>query len=396
MKEGGGGLKPARPMQKKQNWKNSYLRLVQGKKKGPFVPIALFFLLLASYVYGLLILLRNALYRARILPRLGLEVPVISVGNITIGGTGKTPLVRLVADMIKKKGKEPAILIRGYKGSFQGDVGVVSDGHSILMEPEAAGEEALMLATQLPGVPVIIGTSRYKTGLYAVNELGVDAIILDDGFQHRHLKRNLDIVAIDATNPFGYGYLFPRGLLREPRMSLRRGDIIVLTKADYLPLRRREKLLKRLDRLVGKNGQVIQARHRPVWLRDFTGEKERGLGLNKKKVIAFSGIGDPASFERTLEEMGAELVLRLRFPDHHRYTQEELLEIFSMAFMRGAEMIITTEKDIVGLPENLKELIAGQEMGLWVLGIEIEISTAREILEEKVNQIFPEERSIDE
>lgn len=383
-------------MQKKQNWKNNYLRLLQGKKKGPLVPIALFFLLLASYFYGIVILLRNILYRIRFLPRRKLKIPVISIGNITIGGTGKTPLVRLVADLIRKKGLVPAILIRGYKGSFKGEYAVVADGHSILMDSEQAGEEALMLATQLPGVPVIIGASRYAAGQYAVEELGVDAVILDDGFQHRNLERDLDIIAIDATNPFGYGYIFPRGLLREPRWSLRRGDIVILTKADYLPLKRRERILEKLKRLLGKKGKIIQARHRPMWLRDFTGEKERGLTLNKKKVIAFSGIGDPASFERTLESMGAELVLRLRFPDHHRYTQEELLEIFSMAFMRGAEMIITTEKDIVGLPDELKDLIAGQEMGLWVLGIEAEISEGKEILEETINQIFTEERSTDE
>jgi len=383
-------------MQKKQNWKNNYLRLVQGKKKGPFVPILLFFLRLASFFYGLVILFRNFLYRLRILPRRRLNIPVISIGNITIGGTGKTPLVRMVADIIKKKNLVPAILIRGYKGSFKGEFAVVSDGYSILMDSEQAGEEALMLATQLPEVPVIIGASRYAAGQYAVEELGVDAVILDDGFQHRTLERDLDIVAIDATNPFGSGYIFPRGLLREPRWSLRRGDLVILTKADYLPLKRRERVLEKLQQLLGKKGKIIQARHRPVWLRDFTGVKERGLGLNKKKVIAFSGIGDPASFERTLEGMGAELVLRLRFPDHHRYTQEELLEIFSMAFMRGAGMIITTEKDIVGLPDELKELIAGQAMGLWVLGIEVEVSEGREILEEKINQIFPEERETDE
>lgn len=383
-------------MQKKQNWKNNYIRLIQGKKKSPFVPIALFFLLLASYFYGFIILLRNVLFRLKVLPRRNLGVPVISIGNITIGGTGKTPLVRLVANILQKKGLVPAILIRGYKGSFSGEVGVVSDGGTIQLSSEQAGEEALMLATQLPGVPVIIGQNRYQTGRYAEEKLGADVIILDDGFQHRNLERDLDIVAIDATNPFGYGHLFPRGFLREPRWSLRRGDILVLTKADYLPLRRRERLLERLNRLMGKKGEIIQARHKPMWLRDFTGEKERGLALNKKKVIAFSGIGDPGSFEKTLEDMGAELVLRLRFPDHHRYSQEEMLEIFSMAFMRGAEMIITTEKDIVGLPDELKDLVAGQEMGLWVLGIEIELSSGMDILEEKINQILPEERITDE
>ena len=254
----------------------------------------------------------------------------------------------------------------------------------------------MMLATQLPTVPVVIGQDFWQAGQYAVDELGAEVILLDDGFQQRSLIRNLDLVALDATCPFGHGYLSPRGLLKEPARALRRSDVIVLTKSDYLPQKRRERLLQRLKRLIGQKADIIQASHQPVWLRDFTGNKEKNLSLKKKKVIAFSAIADPGSFEKTLKDLGADLVLRLRFPERHRYNQEELLEIFSMAFLRGAEMIITTEKDVVGLPQELKELIAGQEMGLWVLGIEIEINAGQEKIEEKLDNIIPEEGVPDE
>lgn len=370
--------------------------MIRGKKRGPLISIFLFILLIISFFNWLFIMFRNGLYRLRLLPRRRLEVPVISIGNITGGGTGKTPLVRLLARKVQDRGYTPTILSHSRRGSFQGGVGVVSDGHSLLMNAEEAGEETMMLATQLPTVPVVIGQDFWQAGQYAVDELGAEVILLDDGFQQRSLIRNLDLVALDATCPFGHGYLSPRGLLKEPARALRRSDVIVLTKSDYLPQKRRERLLQRLKRLIGQKADIIQASHQPVWLRDFTGNKEKNLSLRKKKVIAFSAIADPGSFEKTLKDLGADLVLRLRFPERHRYNQEELLEIFSMAFLRGAEMIITTEKDVVGLPQELKELIAGQEMGLWVLGIEIEINAGQEKIEEKLDNIIPEEGVPDE
>ncbi len=360
---------------------SNYLRLIQGKEQGVWVPVALVVLNVLSLIYRFIICLRTIFYRLGIPPRKKLPVKVISVGNITVGGTGKTPLVRYLAQFYISRGKNPAILLRGYKSEFSGDVGVVSNGKEILMDPDEAGEEAVMLARQLPEVPVLIGGDRYRTGMYAIEELDVDIVILDDGFQFLRLRRDLDLVAIDAVTPFGYDYLLPRGLLREPVRALRRADVIIITKVEHLPQKPLEKLRQRLI-AIAPDALIVEAKHRPVFLRDFTGREEKELELNKDRVLAFSGIADPQSFESSLQNMGADIVLRLRFPDHHHYSEEEILHIFSEAFTRQAELIITTEKDVMGLPPHLQELIAGQKMTLWVLGIEVEISSGEERFED--------------
>ncbi len=337
----------------------------------------LWLLYLASWPYRIFVLIKALFYRWGILRSDSLEVPVISVGNITVGGTGKTPLVCYLAQFYQKQGLKPAILLRGYKGKFAGSVGLVSDGKEIFMDTPEAGDEAVMMAHQLSGVPILVGADRFATGCYAQEKLGVDLIILDDGFQNFKLARDLDLVTIDSLNPFGYGHLLPRGLMREPKSALKRAHALILTHVDQIPQ-------VPLDKLKAKMADdfpaipIIESGYEPIFLRDVAGSEEKKLDLNKKKIVAFSGIGNPRSFEEKLMSLGGDVIYRLRFSDHHKYTEEEILQVFSAAFAKDADMIITTEKDAISLPAHLRELIAGQKMALWVLGIEVSIASGED------------------
>lgn len=358
-----------------------FFQILEGRKKGLWPQILLFLLHILSLPYGFVVISRRFLYSLGILPRKRAEVPVISVGNITVGGTGKTPLVRYLTQFYREQGFSPAILLRGYGGAFQGEAGLVTDGHTLHMEAKQAGEEAVMMAWQMPGVPILIGKKRIACAHMAAEKLDIDLLILDDGFQHLQIRRQLDLVAVDATNPFGYGYLLPRGLLREPLRTLKSAQILVLTKVDQVPARRLQRIKDNLKQKA-PGSLLVEAGYRAVFLRDLPGEKTLPLDLHRERILAFSGIGNPRSFEETIKGLGGEITARLRFPDHHSYTEEEILHIFSLAFQRRVDLIITTEKDAIGLPLYLRELIAGQEMTLWVLGIEIEVLDKEERLHE--------------
>lgn len=315
-----------------------YYQVISPDRKYYHVPMYLF-LKSVSLFYGLVQRVRVWCYRNRVLPTRRLEVPVISVGNLTLGGTGKTPTVVFIAELLKANGYRPAVLSRGYGGESTLGLNVVSDGSQVLLPPEEAGDEPVMMARRLSGIPVLTGKSRYTTGRFAIDHLGADILILDDGFQHLPLHRDLNILLCDHQSPFGNGCIFPAGELREPLREIERADVICFT-------RYRE----------GNGFQAPNPRQVPIvttvlqpdsLVNPQSGEK-RGLDyLKGRKVAVFCGIGNPLDFKHSIEALGAEVVAYSPFPDHYAYRPEDLKEIESRAREAGAELLVTTEKDAV-------------------------------------------------
>ena len=294
-------------------------------------------------------------------------VPVISIGNITAGGTGKTPCIMVLARMLQEKGRHPAVLTRGYKGELEHHGGIVSDREKILISQRKAGDEPYMMAVKLPGVPVIAGKDRTVSAA-AAKALGADVLLLDDGFQYWKLCRDLDVVLIDSTNPFGGGYVLPRGLLREPLDSLSRAGLFLLTKASQTTARERAAICAELSRYA-PGVMVIETDHVPLSpvLLDEWPKSGRG-SMPEGAVFLLCGIGNPQSFERTAAEAGLTVAGSLAFPDHHRFSEEDLMRASRKAEAAGARALVVTEKDAVKIKENLD--IEGKGiLPVWVLGV---------------------------
>ncbi|MFZ4441135.1 MAG: tetraacyldisaccharide 4'-kinase [Syntrophales bacterium] len=315
-----------------------------------------------SLPYGGVVAVRNRLYDGGLLKQEKLPCPVISVGNLTVGGTGKTPAVIFMAHLLRDKGYRPAVLSRGYGGRANAPVNVVSDGNQILMRWREAGDEPILIARAAPGIPVLTGSRRLLTGRAAVETFGANVLILDDAFQHRSLFRDIDIVLLDAARPFGNGFLLPRGPLREPPDSLRRADILLRTgdAENEAPLR--EAALMPSFRAIHKpQGLVVGG----------TSRIETAAALQGQKVFAFAGIGFPEAFRRSLTGLGAAVVGFQVFPDHHPYDLSDIEALRRFAEKSGAARIVTTEKDGIRLadfPDFLAEL--------FLLRIAMEITPA--------------------
>jgi tetraacyldisaccharide 4'-kinase len=298
-----------------------------------------------SYPYDWAHQLRLQAYHRRWAPVKQLPCRVISIGNLTLGGTGKTPVVEVVAGLLQQAGIRVCVLSRGYGGSASSGITVVSDGKRCLVPPEVAGDEPVLLAEHLAGLPVIVGKDRYAAGMYAVEHFGVDAIILDDGFQHVQLARDLDILLLDAARPFGNGRLFPRGDLRDRPAAIARADIIVLTRweADTTPSLSASRL--------GRSGlPLFCSQHAPLDLRVLADGQILPLtALTGRRLLAFCGIGTPNHFRLTLQRLGAEIVAFVAFPDHHPYTPSEMEQLVLIAKQHRVDILITTEKDGVRL-----------------------------------------------
>jgi tetraacyldisaccharide 4'-kinase len=293
-----------------------------------------------------------------------LPAKVISIGNLTLGGTGKTPAVISVAQSALKRGCHPIILTRGYRGKAR-DMSFVSRGDGPLLSPIEAGDEAYLMAELLKGVPVVKGANRHKSGLMALDSLksniqngGSKTIfILDDGFQHWKLYRDVDVLLIDGTNPFGNGKLFPEGILREPFNAIERAHIIVITKADMASENSRAAIIQKIKKYNMK-APIFTASHKLTG-RVSLSEENRGLDtLRNKRIYVFSGIANPSYFKSTLKSTGARIVKFRQFRDHHMYKNKDMDEIKSEAL--GLD-IVTTEKDLVKLkdldiPDNLSAL----------------------------------------
>lgn len=295
--------------------------------------------------YRALLGAREWLYRRGVLQSRAVDCPVVSVGNLTVGGTGKTPAVELAVQTLAALGYRPAIVSRGY-GRRSAGVQVVADTASIRLDAEDAGDEPFLLARRLPGIPVVVGGNRHRAAMEALQRFAVNAIVLDDGFQHRTLKKDLEIVMARAQSPWGNGHVLPAGPLREPLGALARADLVVAVGAKH----------------TGEAGEVLAsvARHAPgvpVLLAEhvptecFTAQNVRAAAtrLAGMRLLAFAGIGSPASFERTLAELGASVAEVVAFPDHHGYSREELAALWRRAAAAGADALVTTEKDWVRL-----------------------------------------------
>jgi len=311
-----------------------------------------------SKVYYLLVRGRIRMYKIGIFRKSTLGCSVISVGNITVGGTGKTPVVEMMARALKDGGRRVVVLSRGYKSReskvkrfFRRKFGytpkVVSDGDKVLLDSLEAGDEPYMLARNLKDIPVLVDRDRVKAGAYAIRRFGADTLLLDDGFQYIKLRRKYDLVLIDCTNPFGNGRLLPRGLLREPVRNLARANYIFLTKTRGRDVQAIHQQVKRLN----PKAEIIETVHQPLYFQHLENGSRQPVGfIRGKKVFVVSAIARPESFEEALISLGAELVGISRFMDHHRFTYEEIEQIQQQARHNQVDAIITTEKDAVRMP----------------------------------------------
>jgi tetraacyldisaccharide 4'-kinase len=321
---------------------------------------------LAAWLYDKITNLRNFLFDNGVLKTHRLNCPVISVGNLTMGGTGKTPMVVWLARLFSEEGYRVGILSRGYGGIESTRVTVVSDGENILANQATSGDEPLMLSRQLSGIPVLCSTKRVKAGKVAIEKFNCNVLVLDDGFQHRHLARDLDMVMLDARDPFGSNWVFPRGTLREKAAALGRAQVLVLSHFDGS-----EKARKNLATL-SKNWPdkiMATAAHRPTRIFSAAGQGEKPLSsLTDLRLAAFAGIARPDNFFQGVHNLGGRLVYAAALPDHYPLTHELLASLAREASRFEPELWLTTEKDWVRLPQALP-----QEMELYVLAVEIDL-----------------------
>ncbi len=353
------------------------------------------FLRFLSWIFRGLVQLRLALFGSGIFRPHALGCQVISIGNLTVGGTGKTPIVEVFARTLQQSGRKVAILSRGYRKKedpwlvrvWRRITGtakempprVVSDGKSLLLDSSHGGDEPFMLAKNLPDVAVIVDGNRVKSGKHAVQKLGCDTLILDDGFQYLHLKHRLDIVLVDRTNPFGNGRLLPRGILREPIRNLKRASFIFITKSNGDGAVE----LKQILRKYNPTAEISECRHSAKYLQDvYTKERAPLEFIKGLPVAAISGIASPKGFEDELVRLGAKVVYHKRNPDHYRYTQQEIIDIINKGISRGAKIIVTTEKDAVRFP-----MLERRDLPVFFLRVEIEMLSGAEEFRAWINRI---------
>ena len=372
----------------------SYLvKLIQEKGADADQPGGIVLLLrvlkVLSYLFGGIVAIRYFLYRTGVLRRYPLGIQVISIGNVTAGGTGKTPVTEIFARTLAAEGRKVAILSRGYRRKeapwwqriFTQVVEpplVVSDGKHVLLDSATGGDEPYMLASNLPGVAVIVDRNRVKAGRYAVKRLGCNTLILDDGFQYQRLKHSIEVVLVDSTNPFGNGNMLPRGILREPVQNIRRADIIFLTKC-----RGDVSAVKDEIRRYNTTAEIVECNHTPKVLKDVWSREEYPLDwLAGKTVCTLSGIASPKGFENSLRHLGAKVVWCERYADHHRYDSSEVLYALNRTADMGADALVTTEKDAVRFPR-----LETAPVKCLYLRIAIEILAGGESFAQIINRI---------
>ncbi len=383
---------------KAENLEQYFLKLINKHNPTNFEKFLLGFLFVASRFYRMAIQIRIWMYDKRIIRNRALGCLVISIGNISCGGTGKTPVVEVFARSLAEQGRKVAILSRGYRRKsltfwekiakrfsnkkFELEPTIVSDGKSMgKYTAQEAGDEPFMLASNLPNVAVLVDKDRVKSGIYAINELNTDVLILDDGFQYLRLRPHINIVLVDSTDPFGNSHVLPRGILREPIKNIARADYIFLTKSDGS---HKYRYLRKFLKLYNKRAKIIECCHKPQYLENVfnRGEKYPLEDLKNTKVAAISAIAQPKSFEGFLEKHGADLVLKTHYADHHAYTKEEISDFVKEAKDAGAKYIITTEKDAVRIPK-----VELQGIKLLFLRIQIDILDGHETFKQSINRI---------
>ncbi len=354
-----------------------FRNLVSGRRKDPLAWVLRLLLNLPAVVYSLGVRARNFFYDKKLLKSHRADAPVVSVGNLTVGGTGKTPLVIRLANQLSSKGALCGILTRGYK-TGSADAGMI--------------DEPAVLERNCPGARVIVNPNRVAGAAEAVQSHGARVLLMDDGFQHRRLARDLDIVAIDATCPFGYGRILPAGLLREPISSLRRAHAAVITRCDQV---HEEDLSRIEDRLRKHNRDLViaWARHIPVSATNNRGEKMELGRLNDKRIFAFCGIGNPEGFFGTVRNLGCKLVGTKIFDDHYHYGHEDLDLICGEALKCGAELIVTTQKDWISCPFAAPDGVPKSDsepryaLPFAFLGVELEFTVGRDALTSLIERV---------
>lgn len=374
-----------------------FLDLLKEKRHRPVDTMITGLLFLASRVYRNLVQLRLWMYENRVIRNRAIGCLVVSIGNLTCGGTGKTPVVEIFAKTLSRKGRKVAILSRGYRSrdrslwdkikkkfssrKMEVPPRVVSDGKNLLLNSMTAGDEPYMLASNLKDVCVLVDKDRVKSGLYAIDEFQADTLVLDDGFQYLNLMSHINILLVDSTSPFDNHHVLPRGLMREPIKNISRADYIFLTKSDGSP---RLRHLKAFIRKHNRRAEIIECCHRPQYLEDVF---ERGTrfplsDLQGRKVASLSAIANPASFNGFLTQHGADLVFKRHYADHHRYRQQEMIDFVNDAKAAGAELILTTEKDAVRMPR-----LDRRDIPILFLRIEIDILSGQENFDECISRI---------
>lgn len=354
-------------------------------------------LFIGSRFYRRAIQFRLWMYDNRVIRNRAIGCLVVSIGNLSCGGTGKTPVVEVFARSLSQKGRKVAILSRGYRSRdrslltklrkkfsskrMEVPPRVVSDGKNLLLDSIRAGDEPFMLASNLKDVVVLVDKDRVKSGLYAIEEFGTDTLILDDGFQYLNLKAHINILLVDSTAPFDNHHVLPRGLLREPIRNIRRADYIFLTKSDGSPkLRHLKAFLRRQNHLA----EIIECCHKPQYLEDvFDRGRRMPLSvLQGKKVASISAIANPASFNAFLSELGGDVVVEKHFADHHRYRQQEMIDFVNDAKAGKAEIIVTTEKDAVRMPR-----LDRRDIPVVFLRVQIDILSGQESFDQCISRI---------
>lgn len=377
-----------------ENLEQFGIDVVLGRRQGVRASILRGILYGLSFVYERIVQLRLYFYRKRILRERALGCLVISVGNLTVGGTGKTPIVEKFARALQAGGRRVAILSRGYKSvprkrswldrlrrSMVEPPRIVSDGKSLLLDSRTAGDEPYMLAHNLKDVVVLVDKDRVKSGLLAIDKWKIDTLLLDDGLQYLHLKHRLDIVLVDRQAPFGNEFLLPRGTLREAPRNLRRASYIFITKSTG---ESNEALIKRIRRH-NRTAEIIECAHKPLYLQNvFTGERLPLESLHDAFIGSICGIAAPESFEGALKKLGAHVDLAKRYIDHHYYAEAELTTFINRCIRRDLAMIVTTEKDAVRMP-HLPD--AEVKVPICFLRVEIEILSGHESWEHCVARI---------
>ncbi len=342
------------------------LKLQQEKNPGIIEKLVLEFLSGLSWLYG------KGVNKRRIKAQkqaVKVSVPVISVGNITAGGTGKTPCIMKLVQILKQMGKHPAILTRGYRGKLEKVGGIVSDWDKILLSAQLAGDEPYMMAMKISHTPVLVGKHRTASAQNAIN-MGADILLLDDGFQYWKLKRDIDIVLIDCTNPFGGEHLLPRGLLRENLECMQRADIFILTKTEQVNSQIKDKIISRIKQW-NDQAFIIKSEQKPAGVVTYENWKKNIPifleNIENRKAFLVSGIGNPSSFQTTSEMAGFIITGSINFPDRHCYVNTDIEKVTQMAIDSGADIILTTEKDAV-------KLMPISSIPLYILKIEMNFS----------------------
>lgn len=365
----------------KEKLERYFLELIHEKRQGRGPDLLRGVLRHLSIVYGAGVSTRHFLFDKGIFRHHTLGCQVISIGNLTVGGTGKTPVVEVFARTLQREGRRVAILSRGYKKVehgfwkrlLDGVTGrekrrpprVVSNGQELLLDSDMSGDEPYMLASNLPNVVVLVDKDRVKSGRYAVDKYHCDTLLLDDGFQYRSLKHRVEVVLVDCSDPFSNGYVLPRGLLREHISNIRRADFIFITKSRQPE----SEQLKAQLRALNPKAEISECTHRAQYLQNiYTGERKALGFLDGRPVATISGIASPEGFEHGIRKMGATIVYLKRFADHHRYRQQEIIDLINKSKHNQASAIITTEKDAVRFPK-----IERQDVPVYFLRVEIDL-----------------------